>query len=89
MTFEQGHGFEGSGFVHVAAVMRPAVDAFLVDVFGNHPFALPEKLGGFAVHVFGDASAKGVVAVVAHEALAGAAWFADEICTRYSDSFIE
>ena len=35
----------------------------MVDVLGNQPVALPEKLGGFAVHVFGDASAKGVVAV--------------------------
>ena len=34
-----------------------------MDVFGNQAFALPEKLDGFAVHVFGNASAKGVVAV--------------------------
>ena len=61
---------------------------------------MPEKLGGFAVHFFGDASAEGVVAVgdvaavgqgdadqavlavvavVAHQSLAGAASFADEV----------
>lgn len=72
----------------------------MVDVLGNQPVALPEKLGGFAVHVFGDASAKGVVAVgdvaavgqgdadqavlavvavMAHQSLAGAASFADEV----------
>ena len=100
VAFEQGHRFEGAGFVHVAAVQRPAVDAFLVDVFRNQAVALPEKLGGFAVHVFGDASAKGVVAVgdvaavgqgdadqavlavvavMAHQSLAGAASFADEV----------
>ena len=67
---------------------------------GRFLVALPEKLGGFAVDVFGDASAEGVVAVgdvaavgqgdadqavlavvavVAHQALAGAASFADEV----------
>ena len=67
---------------------------------GRFLVALPEKLGGFAVDVFGDASAEGVVAVgdvaavgqgdadqavlavvavVAHQSLAGAASFADEV----------
>ena len=38
--------------------------SFLVDVFRNQSVALPEKLGGFAVHFFGDASAQDVVAVI-------------------------
>ena len=82
----------------------------MVDVFGDQPVALPDKLGGGAVDFFSNASAEGVVAVgdvaavgqgdadqavltvvavTADQALAGAASFSDEICTRYSDSFIE
>ena len=37
--------------------------ASLLGAFGNQAFALPDKLGGQAIHFFGDASAKGVVAV--------------------------
>ena len=45
--------------------MAVASQAFLLGAFSDQALALPDELGGGAVDFFGDASAKGVVAVVA------------------------
>ena len=45
--------------------MADAAQALFLHAFGDQALALPDELGGGAVDFFGDASAKGVVAVVA------------------------
>ena len=55
---QQSQRFEGAGLVEVAAVVSEAADALLLCAFGDQAVALPDKLRGFAVDLFGDASAR-------------------------------